>query len=87
VKQRTAAVLSGVWLAGALCVPAARAARSRDWVPVMEGADALYTDEADYHLTQAEERLNQKDNKAAASAAKDLRQKFVRARKAIRAAL
>lgn len=35
-------------------------------VPIMTGADALYIDEADYHLAQAKSRLNKKDNKTAA---------------------
>jgi phage terminase Nu1 subunit (DNA packaging protein) len=35
-------------------------------IPVMEGADTLYSDETDYHLAQAKSRLNKKDNKAAA---------------------
>jgi hypothetical protein len=35
-------------------------------IPVMTGADALFLDEADYHLTQAKSSLKKKDNKAAA---------------------
>ena len=36
-------------------------------IPVMAGADTLYTDEADYHLAHAKARLNKKDNKGAAA--------------------
>jgi hypothetical protein len=35
-------------------------------VPVMEGTDTLYIDEADYHLAQAKSRLKKKEHKAAA---------------------
>jgi hypothetical protein len=35
-------------------------------IPVLSGAETLYIDEADYHLTQAKSRLKKKDNKAAA---------------------
>lgn len=35
-------------------------------IPVMAGVDALYADEATYHLDHAKTRLNKKDNKAAA---------------------
>lgn len=35
-------------------------------LPVIEGADVMYMDEADYHLAQAKIYLDRKDNKAAA---------------------
>jgi hypothetical protein len=35
-------------------------------IPVITGVDALYVDEADYHMAQAKKRLHKKDSKAAA---------------------
>jgi hypothetical protein len=55
----------------------------QNMIPVMEGADDLYLNEADYHLAQAEQRLKKEDGKGAAAdmrkASAYLRLKAVRA--------
>jgi hypothetical protein len=67
MKNRMAAIMSGVLLGIAVPAPAAPVPNSADWLPVDQDVWTLFTEEPQAHLSRAHEDLSKNDTKDAAA--------------------